>query len=83
MTITSLAGKKCFITGAASGIGRAVARDAARQGADLFLTDIDRAGLEAIVDELRASGGTVGDHRVPGPRAAALSVHARPPTPPA
>lgn len=63
MTISSLANKKCFITGAASGIGRAVARDAAGQGAELFLTDIDQEGLQAIAAEIRGAGGKVGGQR--------------------
>ncbi len=54
-----LRNKKCFITGAASGIGRAVAVLAANQGAELFLTDIDADGLARVAAELRVSGGTV------------------------
>jgi NAD(P)-dependent dehydrogenase (short-subunit alcohol dehydrogenase family) len=61
--IRSLANRKCFITGAAGGIGRAVARDAAKQGAELFLTDVDTEGLEAIVNEVRGAGGKIGGHR--------------------
>src|SRR4051812_17264370 len=37
--------KKCLITGAASGIGRATAIAAGREGAELFLTDINAAQL--------------------------------------
>lgn len=55
----SLRGKKCFITGAASGIGRATALAAAREGADLFLTDIDARKLEQVADEVRAAKGQV------------------------
>jgi len=40
--IENLAGKRCLITGAASGIGRATAIAVAGQGAELFLTDRDR-----------------------------------------
>jgi NAD(P)-dependent dehydrogenase (short-subunit alcohol dehydrogenase family) len=54
-----LRAKKCFITGAASGIGRATAIAAAREGAELFLTDIQAEALDRAADEIRASGGSV------------------------
>jgi NAD(P)-dependent dehydrogenase (short-subunit alcohol dehydrogenase family) len=57
--IENLAGKRCLITGAASGIGRATAIAAAGQGAELFLTDRDGEGLERVVAEIRDAGGTV------------------------
>jgi len=57
--VASLSGRRCFITGAASGIGRATALAAAREGADLFLTDIDAAGLERAVAEIGRAGGKV------------------------
>jgi len=38
--------KLCVITGAGSGIGRALALDLAARGAALALSDIDAAGLE-------------------------------------
>jgi NAD(P)-dependent dehydrogenase (short-subunit alcohol dehydrogenase family) len=57
--VRDLRGKKCLITGAASGIGRATAAAAAREGAELFLTDIQTEALEAAADEIRAAGGSV------------------------
>ncbi|MHA7458876.1 SDR family NAD(P)-dependent oxidoreductase, partial [Burkholderia pseudomallei] len=36
----AMAGKRAFITGAAGGLGRAIARRMAEQGAQVFLTDI-------------------------------------------
>jgi NAD(P)-dependent dehydrogenase (short-subunit alcohol dehydrogenase family) len=57
-----LAGKRCFITGAASGIGRATAIAAAARGAELFLTDIREADLAATVETIRGAGGTVHAH---------------------
>lgn len=57
--IESLAGKRCFITGAASGIGRATAIAAAARGSDLYLTDRDRDGLERVAAEIQAAGGSV------------------------
>jgi NAD(P)-dependent dehydrogenase (short-subunit alcohol dehydrogenase family) len=59
MRITSLKSKKCFITGAASGIGRAVAEAAAAEGADLFLTDINAPQLDVVVAQIRSKGGIV------------------------
>jgi NAD(P)-dependent dehydrogenase (short-subunit alcohol dehydrogenase family) len=60
MRIMSLNGKKCFITGAASGIGRAVAEQAAAEGGELFLTDINAAQLEEVASGIREAGGRVG-----------------------
>ena len=58
-TIKDLRDKKCLITGAASGIGRATAIAAAREGAQLFLTDVNAPGLEQVAAEIRAAGGQV------------------------
>lgn len=63
MRIPSLAGRKCFITGAASGIGRAVALAAGAEGAELFLTDINAPQLESVVALVRERGGRVGAFR--------------------
>jgi len=59
MGIEDLRGKRCLITGAASGIGRATAIMAAAQGAELFLTDRNDEGLEQVAAEIRGAGGTV------------------------
>src|SRR4051812_17201417 len=50
--VPSLAGRLCVITGAASGIGRATARLAARRGARLVLTDVRGDELDAVAQEL-------------------------------
>lgn len=55
----TLAGKKCLITGAGSGIGRATAIAAAAEGAELFLTDINETGLAESVAQVCGAGGTV------------------------
>jgi len=49
-------GKKALVTGAASGIGRALGLALAREGADLFLVDVDGAGLGAVAAEARSHG---------------------------
>jgi NAD(P)-dependent dehydrogenase (short-subunit alcohol dehydrogenase family) len=60
---SSFAGKRCFLTGAASGIGRATALKLAADGAELFLTDRNAEGLEQTVADARALGATVSAHR--------------------
>jgi NAD(P)-dependent dehydrogenase (short-subunit alcohol dehydrogenase family) len=60
MPVRHFSGKRCFITGAASGIGRATALLAARRGAELYLTDIDAEGLDAAVAEIERAGGRIG-----------------------
>ncbi|HAU28793.1 MAG TPA: 3-oxoacyl-[acyl-carrier-protein] reductase [Rhodospirillaceae bacterium] len=56
-----LTGKCALITGAAGGIGRAIAKAFAAQGATLALTDMNEEGLKAFAAEL---GGNV--HCIPG-----------------
>lgn len=49
-------GRKALVTGAASGIGRALALALAREGADLFLVDRDEARLHATAREAQVMG---------------------------
>lgn len=47
-----LTGKRAIITGAAQGIGRAIATRFAAEGARLLLADIDAGGVQALAAEL-------------------------------
>jgi NAD(P)-dependent dehydrogenase (short-subunit alcohol dehydrogenase family) len=53
------AGGVAVITGAGSGIGEGLARQAARLGMKVVLADIAGARIEALAAELRAQGGEV------------------------
>lgn len=59
MAIKDFRGKRVLITGAASGIGRAVALRLAPEGAELVLTDISADGLDRVVAEVQDRGGKV------------------------
>jgi NAD(P)-dependent dehydrogenase (short-subunit alcohol dehydrogenase family) len=55
--ITMLQGKVCLVTGAASGIGRAIAIAYAREGAKVVVSDVERAGGEETVALTRGLPG--------------------------
>lgn len=55
----NLAGKVIVVTGASSGIGRALALTLARRGAKLLLADLDEAGLAETGKQAQALGATV------------------------
>ena len=57
--VQSIRGKKALVTGAASGIGRAIALALAREGADLYLVDIDADKLGAAAREVQSLGAKV------------------------
>ena len=52
-----LEGRVAFLTGAASGIGRAGALALAREGASVTVTDLDGARAQGVADEITAAGG--------------------------
>jgi NAD(P)-dependent dehydrogenase (short-subunit alcohol dehydrogenase family) len=56
MPIASFQGKAAVITGAASGIGRALAAALAGEGARLMLADMDENGVKRTAAELAAPG---------------------------
>jgi NAD(P)-dependent dehydrogenase (short-subunit alcohol dehydrogenase family) len=53
----TLENKIALVTGAASGIGKAIAKIYAKEGASVVVSDIDEAGGNASVKEITESGG--------------------------
>lgn len=76
MKAKSFEGRRALVTGAASGIGLATARELARRGASLVLVDVDRAKLERASGELGA-GARVESHGVDLGDLAAVDALAR------
>ena len=63
--MTAIPGSAAAVTGAASGIGRALAIELAARGCDLALADRDEAGLQAVAAEIAKRGTRkVTTHRV-------------------
>ena len=52
-----LEGRLALVTGAAAGIGRAIALQYARAGARVVLVDLKAEACEATVEQIRQSGG--------------------------
>src|SRR5215813_6269672 len=50
--MTRVSGAACLVTGAASGIGKALARELMAGGCDVAIADRDTAGLKALAGEL-------------------------------
>jgi short-subunit dehydrogenase len=63
--MTAISGSAAAVTGAASGIGRALAHELALRGCDLAIADRDEAGLQAAAAEIaKASPRKVTVHRL-------------------
>ncbi|MBM4224746.1 MAG: SDR family NAD(P)-dependent oxidoreductase, partial [Gammaproteobacteria bacterium] len=54
-----LAGRRAFITGAASGLGLACAEILAREGWQLVLTDVDASRLDLVASSFSRDGARV------------------------
>lgn len=54
-----LSGKTALITGAAQGLGAAIARSMAREGAKLLLTDRNEAGVHDVAASINETGSTI------------------------
>lgn len=59
-----LSGRTAVVTGAANGIGRAIAVSLAKRGCHLALADIDEDGMAGTAELTRASGVRVSRHRL-------------------
>jgi NAD(P)-dependent dehydrogenase (short-subunit alcohol dehydrogenase family) len=62
--MTDIHGKVAVVTGAGSGIGRALTYELARRGARLAISDIDEVGLAETVKHARVIGATVRETRL-------------------
>lgn len=57
MNTMRLAGKVAVVTGAASGMGEAIARLFAQEGAQVVAADVAFDGVQRVVNEIKATGG--------------------------
>jgi NAD(P)-dependent dehydrogenase (short-subunit alcohol dehydrogenase family) len=75
--MTSISGKVAVITGAGSGIGRALAYELARRGARLALSDVDEVGLAETARHAKVIGARVHDQRLDVTDRAAFLTYAQ------
>lgn len=74
--MTDISGKVAVITGAGSGIGRALTYDLARRGASVAISDIDEAGLGETARHARVIGARVHEQRLDVADRAAVLAYA-------
>jgi NAD(P)-dependent dehydrogenase (short-subunit alcohol dehydrogenase family) len=58
MATYDVAHRSAIVTGAGSGIGRAIALELAANGASVIVAELNAEPAQAVVDEIRAAGGT-------------------------
>jgi NADP-dependent 3-hydroxy acid dehydrogenase YdfG len=74
--VSAIRGKVAVITGAGSGIGRALAYDFARRGARLAISDVDTVGLAETAKQVRVIGAPVHEQRLDVTDRAAVLAYA-------
>jgi NADP-dependent 3-hydroxy acid dehydrogenase YdfG len=74
--MTNVRGKVAVVTGAASGIGRALAYELARRGARLAISDVDEVGLAETARQVRVIGAKVHEQRLDVTDRAAVLAYA-------
>lgn len=57
-----LSGKVTIVTGAAGNLGSECAREIARQGGNVIVSDLAGTGVELVVEEIRSAGGEAAGH---------------------
>jgi 3-oxoacyl-[acyl-carrier protein] reductase len=57
MDMAKLTGKVAVVTGAAQGIGAAIAKALAAAGAQVVVADVNRAGADVVVEAIASTGG--------------------------
>ncbi|WP_411029730.1 SDR family NAD(P)-dependent oxidoreductase [Spongiimicrobium sp. 3-5] len=63
MSVFSLANKTAVITGGASGIGLAISKTFAKQGAVVHVLELNLELAESVIEEIRGSGGIAHAHQ--------------------
>jgi NADP-dependent 3-hydroxy acid dehydrogenase YdfG len=74
--MTNVKGKVAVVTGAGSGIGRALACELARRGASVAISDVDEVGLAETARQVRLVGATVHEQRLDVTDRAAVLAYA-------
>lgn len=64
MSTDRFSGKSILITGGAGGLGSQIARTAIAQGASVGILDTNEAAIQALVSELKATGGNAAGEKV-------------------